>query len=72
MSDFPAIGLFRNGHFLLFEGDDTSDKVIMDWMTDEETLKIIGIIDEVNSMGGKAHEILFNGDFFNSRLTKPC
>jgi hypothetical protein len=43
----PAIGLFRNGQFVQYEGDETSEKQILAWLTDEETLKIIGVIDEV-------------------------
>ena len=44
----PALGLFRNGHFKQYDGDLNDEKAILDWMSDEETLKIIGIIDEVN------------------------
>ena len=46
--EFPAIGLFRNGQFVQFEGESDSEKDILEWLTDEETLKIVGIIDEVN------------------------
>ena len=46
--DFPAIGLFRNGQFIQYEGDEDNEKQILEWLTDEETLKIVGIIDEVN------------------------
>ena len=44
----PAIGLFRNGQFVQYEGDEDSEKQILNWFTDEETLKIIGVIDEVH------------------------
>ncbi len=46
----PAIGLFRNGQFVQYEGDETSEKQILAWLTDEETLKIIGVIDEVKTI----------------------
>ena len=48
VEDLPAIGLFRNGQLLVFEGDEGSEKHILNWLKDEETLKIIGIIDEVS------------------------
>ena len=47
LEDLPAIGLFRNGHFLAYEGDVNNEKHILNWLKDEETLKIIGVIDEV-------------------------
>jgi hypothetical protein len=40
--------LFRNGQFVQYEGDETSEKHILAWLTDEETLKIIGVIDEAS------------------------
>ena len=46
--EFPAIGLFRNGQFIQFEGESDNEKEVLEWLTDEETLKIVGIIDEVN------------------------
>ena len=46
--NMPAIGLFRNGQLVVYEGDEQSERQILNWLTDEETLKIIGIIDEVN------------------------
>ena len=45
--DLPAIGIFRNGQLVVYEGDETSERQIFNWLSDEETLKIIGIIDEV-------------------------
>ena len=48
VQNLPAIGLFRNGQFIQHEGDEDNEKVIYEWLTDEETLKIVGIIDEVN------------------------
>jgi hypothetical protein len=47
ITTFPAIGLFRNGQFLEYEDDENDEKAVLKWMTAEETLKIIGIIDEV-------------------------
>ena len=52
VQDLPAIGLFRNGQFVQYEGDETSEKQILAWLTDEETLKIIGVIDEVSPCQG--------------------
>ena len=46
--NMPAIGLFRNGQLVVYEGDEQSERQILNWLTDEETLKIIGIIDEVS------------------------
>eukprot|EP00095_Tigriopus_kingsejongensis_P000183 snap_masked-scaffold487_size158652-processed-gene-0.30 protein:Tk00183 transcript:snap_masked-scaffold487_size158652-processed-gene-0.30-mRNA-1 annotation:"hypothetical protein DAPPUDRAFT_202746" len=48
VSEFPALGLFRNGHFIAYPGNQDNEKQILKWLTDEDTLKIIGIIDEVN------------------------
>ena len=31
-----------------YQGDEGNEKQILNWLTDEETLKIIGIIDEVS------------------------
>ena len=46
--DLPAIGIFRNGQLVVYEGDEQNERQIFNWLSDEETLKIIGIIDEVN------------------------
>ncbi|QQP55796.1 Putative LOC100161052 [Caligus rogercresseyi] len=48
LTDLPGIGFFRNGHFLPYDGDESNEKSIFKWLTSEETLKIIGIIDDVN------------------------
>ncbi len=45
---FPTLGMFRNGHYVQYDGDQDNQKEMLRWMTDEETLKIIGIIDEVS------------------------
>ena len=43
--------LSRNGEFLKFEADVqlSTEKQLKDWLTSEDTLKIIGVIDEVNT-----------------------
>ena len=41
----------RNGGFLLFDGgnvQDATEKQLQKWLTSEDTLHIIGVIDEVN------------------------
>ena len=48
LHEFPSIGFFRNGHFIIYEGEEDDKKEIYDWISDEETLKIVGVIDEVN------------------------
>ena len=48
MEDLPAIGLFRNGQLKVYEGDESNEKGLLAWLTAEDTLKIIGIIDEVS------------------------
>lgn len=45
----PCIGLFRNGHFQVYEGDLTSEIQILNWLSDIETLEIPGVIEEVNA-----------------------
>uniref|UniRef100_A0A0K2UHY0 Putative LOC100161052 [Acyrthosiphon pisum] n=1 Tax=Lepeophtheirus salmonis TaxID=72036 RepID=A0A0K2UHY0_LEPSM len=49
LQDLPGIGFFRNTHFLPYEGDESNEKAIFKWLTNEETLKIIGVIDDVNT-----------------------
>ncbi len=49
MQELPAIGLFRNGQFVQYEGEEDGERYIYEWLTDEETLKIVGIIDEVKT-----------------------
>ena len=46
---FINLYLSRNGMFLQYEGDvqAATEKQLKDWLTCENTLKIIGIIDEV-------------------------
>eukprot|EP00092_Neocalanus_flemingeri_P058940 GFUD01070340.1.p1 GENE.GFUD01070340.1~~GFUD01070340.1.p1 ORF type:complete len:2430 (-),score=751.56 GFUD01070340.1:121-7410(-) len=47
---FPALGMFRNGHFLLYEGDLHDCDSALSWILDEETLEIPGVIEEVGSV----------------------
>jgi hypothetical protein len=44
---FPALGMFRNGHFLLYEGPLKDERELLAWLIDEETLEIPGQIEEV-------------------------
>lgn len=44
---FPALGLFRNGLFLLYEGSLHDANAAFSWMLDEDTLEIPGVIEEV-------------------------
>ena len=44
---FPALGIFRNGNFLLYEGDLHDPESTLSWILDEETLEIPGQIEEV-------------------------
>ena len=39
IKSFPAIGLFRNGHFVEFEDEADDEKAVLRWMTAEDTLK---------------------------------
>ena len=45
----PCVGLFRNGHFQIYDGDITSEVAILNWLSDIETLEIPGVIEEVNA-----------------------
>ena len=44
---FPALGMFRNGRFLLYHGDLHDPESTLSWLLDEETLEIPGEIEEV-------------------------
>ena len=46
---FPALGLFRNGEYIPFEGDLSDEMRILEWITDKQTLLISGKIEKVNS-----------------------
>ena len=47
---FPAFGLFRNGQFLLYEGNLHEADGLFSWMIDEDTLEVPGMIEEVNEI----------------------
>ena len=40
---------FRNGDFLLFEGNLYDADAVLSWIMDEETLEIPGVIEEVGT-----------------------
>jgi len=45
----PCLGLFRNGDLKLFEGDLNSEMAILNWLSEIDTLEIVGVIEKVNS-----------------------
>ena len=47
--ELPALAMFRNGIMLAYSEDvqAATEKQLNDWLTAEDTLKIIGVIDEV-------------------------
>ncbi len=46
----PALGLYRNGHFLRYEGPlEVEGEEVEKWFLDEETLKIEGVVEDVNA-----------------------
>lgn len=46
---FPAVGIYRNGDFMLYPGTDLKDEEeIRKWFMDEETLLIEGKVEKVN------------------------
>ena len=47
---FPALGMFRNGEFLLYEGPLKDEKELLSWLIDEETLEIAGKIEKVGKV----------------------
>ena len=44
---FPALGLFKNGEYLGYEGDLHEEMDILEWITDRPTLGISGKIEKV-------------------------
>jgi thioredoxin-related protein len=46
---FPSLGIFRNGDFVLYEGDLDDELVVLEWLTDRKTLSLTGQVEEVNS-----------------------
>ena len=45
---FPALGLFKNGEYLGYEGDLHEEMDILEWITDRPTLGISGKIEKVD------------------------
>ena len=48
--EWPALAMFRNGMMMVYNENVqlATEKQLNDWLTAEDTLKIIGVIDEVN------------------------
>ena len=48
--EWPALTMFRNGMIVTYNEDvqQATEKQLHDWLTSEDTLKIIGVIDEVS------------------------
>ena len=48
--EWPALTMFRNGMIVTYNENVqlATEKQLHDWLTSEDTLKIIGVIDEVN------------------------
>ena len=44
---FPALGIFRNGEFMLYSGNLYDPEVALSWLIDKDTLEIPGQIEEV-------------------------
>ena len=49
ITKFPSLGIYRNKHFLLYEGDLTNKEDVSNWLNDIDNLKISGVIEEVNT-----------------------
>ena len=46
---FPSLGMFRNGHFKVYEGSlKVNVRELLSWMVDKGTLEIQGRIEQVN------------------------
>ena len=76
---FPALGLFKNGEFVKFEGELDQEIAVLQWLTAEDTLDIPEKIEEVNeimlSKKIKAEDSMFvfyydDDDIFAQRLLK--
>ena len=50
LSHFPSLGMYRNGNFLLFEGNLGDHEEVLTWINDGSILKITGIVEEVNEL----------------------
>ena len=46
--NFPALGLFRNGEYLAYEGDFEDEYAVLEWLTDKSNLLTDGRIEVVN------------------------
>ena len=53
---FPALGLFKNGDYLAYEGDLHEEMDILEWITDRSTLEISGKIEKVGLL--RTHMII--------------
>ena len=49
ISSFPALGVFRNGEYVPYEGDLEDELGVLEWITEKETLLLKGKIEKVNS-----------------------
>lgn len=76
---FPALGLFKNGEFVKFDGDLTQEISVLRWLTSYETLDIPERIEEVNEVmlakRVKVTDSMFvffyeDEDIFSQRLLK--
>ena len=47
---FPALGMFRNGNFLPYEGSLYDAEAVFSWLVDKETIEIPGKIEEVGQI----------------------
>nr|XP_045619924.1 uncharacterized protein LOC123771446 isoform X4 [Procambarus clarkii] len=45
---FPSLVLFRNGDPLVYKGDISDEQAVLRWLTDDDTLEIPNLIEEVN------------------------
>lgn len=48
LTKFPALGLYRNKDFLLYDGDLTEKEEVSNWLNEIDNLKISGVIEKVN------------------------
>ena len=48
--NFPALGIFRNGNFVLYQGNLHDADAAFSWMVDKDTLEIPGVIEEVGEI----------------------
>ena len=47
VTSFPALGLFRNGHFLGFEGELANPMQVINWLGGTDVLEVEGLIEVV-------------------------